>query len=127
VEQLGISAVAAVPVAMAGSCLGALTVFDPPQAHGPDLDTFQAAADTLAGSLLSPWSDLDGEESAGWPPLLDQDDSWAVLNQAAGMVSVQSRCGPTDALALIRAHAYAENRPVDDVAADIVERELRLN
>lgn len=127
VEQLGIYAVAAVPVTTAGAPLGALIVFDPPRAHGPDLETFQAAADTLAVSLLSSWGAPDGEEPASWPPLLNQGDPWAVLNQAVGMVSVQCQCNTPDALALIRAHAYAENRPVDRVAAAIVDRTLRLN
>lgn len=128
VERLGIRAVAAVPVATAGAHLGALTVFDPPRTLDADLETFQAAADTLAVSLLSPWGGAqDGQEPANWPPLLGQGDPWAVVNQAAGMVSVQLRCGTADALALIKAHAYAENQPVDEVAAAIVDRELRLN
>ncbi len=128
VEQLGIRAVAAVPVATAGAHLGALTVFDPPRTHCPDLETFQSAADTLAVSLLSPWGARDGEEPTDcWPPLLDRADPWAVVNQAAGMVSVQFRCGIADALALIKAHAYAENQPVDEVAAAIVDRTLRLS
>lgn len=128
VEQLGIRAVAAVPVAAAGAYLGALTVFDPPRAHdGPDVETFEAAADTLAVSLLSPWGAPDGEEPTGWPTILGPGDPWAVVNQAAGMVSVQLRCGAADALTLIKAHAYAENQPVDEVAAAIVDRTLRLN
>ena len=48
------------------------------------------------------------------------------MNQAAGMVSVQCDCGVADALALIRAHAYAEDRSVESVARDIVGRRLRL-
>jgi hypothetical protein len=127
VEQLGIRAVAAVPVAMAGSTLGALTVFDPPTTHGPDLETFQAAAEALVASLEP--SPLTGayEDSAHWPALVSQADLWAAVNQAAGMVSVQCQCGTGDALALIRAHAFAENRPVDEVAGDIIDRTLRLN
>jgi hypothetical protein len=88
VERLGIRAVAAVPVSTAGASLGALTVFAPPRTHGPDLETFWSAADTLAVSLLSPWGAPDGEEPTHWPPLLDQGHAWAVVNQAAGMVSV---------------------------------------
>ncbi|MEY9857812.1 hypothetical protein ABH935_003425 [Catenulispora sp. GAS73] len=126
VEQLGIRAVATVPVAMAGSTLGALTVFDPPMTHGPDLETFQAAADTLIASLEpAPLTDAYGDIKR-WPALVSQADLWTVVNQAAGMVSVQCHCATADALALIRAHAFAEDRPVDDVAIDIVNRTLRL-
>jgi hypothetical protein len=125
VARLGITAIAAVPIATTGAGLGALTVFDPPFAPGPDLDSFRAAADTLVVSLLPPLATPEGEELI-WSPLLNQADLWAVVNQAAGMVSVQCCCNPADALALIRAHAFAENRPVDEVAADIVHRRLRL-
>ena len=127
VERLGIRAVAAVPVVAAGASLGALTVFDPPRAHGPDLEAFEAAAGTLAVSLLSSWSVSEGDGPSGWPPLADQGDQWAVLNQAVGMVSVQCRSSTTDALALIKAHAFAEDRSVDEVAAAIVDRTLRLD
>jgi hypothetical protein len=41
-------------------------------------------------------------------------------------VSVQCGCGIADAVALIRAHAFAEDKSVDDVASDIVHRRLRL-
>jgi hypothetical protein len=127
VEQLGIYAVAAVPVDVVGANLGALTVFDPPMAPGPDLESFRAAADTLAASLALDLGSADTEERLGWPPMLNQADQWAVVNQAAGMVSVQCGCGTADALALIRAHAFAADRPVDQVAADIVARRLRLS
>ncbi|MBS2531181.1 ANTAR domain-containing protein [Catenulispora sp. NF23] len=132
VERLGIGAVAAVPVAMAGQTLGALTVFDPPMAdgpdaEGPDLEAFEATAETLVASLEPPPLSGAYEEFTRCPSLVGQADLWAVVNQAAGMVSVQCRCGTADALALIRAHAFAENRPVDEVAADIVARTLRLS
>jgi hypothetical protein len=126
VEELGIYAVAAVPVAMVSATLGALTVFDPPMTPGPDLESFRAAAATLAVSLALTPGPADGGQLTDWPPMLNQADQWAAVNQAAGMVSVQCRCGITDALALIRAYAFAENRPVGQVAADIVNRTLRL-
>jgi GAF domain len=127
VARLGIRAVAAVPVVTAGATLGALTVFDPPMASNPDLESFRAAADTLAASLALGLASADAEELESWPPILKQAGQWAVVNQAAGMVSVQCHCTITDALALIRAHAFAENQPVDQVAAAIIDRTLRLS
>ena len=126
-EELGIYAVAAVPVDMVSAPLGALTIFDPPMAAGPDLDSFRAAADTLAASLALDPGPADAEQLADWPPMLNEAGQWATVNQATGMVSVQCGCGTADALALIRAHAFAENRPVGQVAADIVDRTLRLS
>jgi hypothetical protein len=111
---------------VAGVALGALTVFDPPHDSAPDLEAFSAAADMLAASL-SPAAGGDGAGGDGtWPPPLTQADPWSAVNQAAGMVSVQCDCRVADALALIRAYAYAEDRSVESVADDIIERRLRL-
>jgi len=51
----------------------------------------------------------------------------AEVHQASGMVAVQLGIDVTDALARIRAHSYATDRSVADVAADIVARRLRLD
>ena len=42
------------------------------------------------------------------------------------MVSEQLGIGIADALVRLRAHAYAEGRPVNAVAADVVARVLRI-
>ena len=54
--------------------------------------------------------------------------SWlsAEIYQAAGMVTVQLDVDITEALARMRAYAYAEERPLSEVARDIVARRLRL-
>ena len=49
------------------------------------------------------------------------------LFQAQGMVMVQLGVSLADALARIRAHAYAENRSLAEVAADVVARRLRFD
>ncbi|MGH9102796.1 MAG: ANTAR domain-containing protein, partial [Acidimicrobiales bacterium] len=48
------------------------------------------------------------------------------VNQAVGMVSVQLGVSVVDALASLRAHAYATSRPLSGVVADVVARRLRL-
>lgn len=50
----------------------------------------------------------------------------AVVHQATGMLSVQLGIPLQEALARLRAHAYASGRPVDDMSRDIVDRRLRL-
>lgn len=50
----------------------------------------------------------------------------AEVHQATGMVSVQAGVDLTEALLLIRAHAFAEGRSIMDVSRDIVSRSLRL-
>ena len=49
-----------------------------------------------------------------------------IVHQAAGMLSVQLDLPVVDVLARLRAHAYAQGRPVNDVAQRIINRELRL-
>jgi hypothetical protein len=50
----------------------------------------------------------------------------AEIHQATGMVSAQLEVGLAEALVCLRAHASAADRPLADVAADVVARRLRL-
>jgi hypothetical protein len=49
------------------------------------------------------------------------------VHQATGMVSVQAGVGLREALLLLRAHAYAQDRTLTDVARDVVDRRLRFS
>lgn len=51
----------------------------------------------------------------------------AEVFQAQGMVMVQLAVSLAEALLRIRAHAYPEERPVADVARDVVNRTLRFD
>jgi hypothetical protein len=51
----------------------------------------------------------------------------AGVHQAAGMVSEQLDIAIGDALARLRAYAYAADRPIDDVARDVVDHRLRID
>jgi len=48
------------------------------------------------------------------------------VHQATGMISVQLEVSLAEALVRLRAHAYANDRPLNEVAADVVARRLRL-
>ncbi|MFI6338891.1 ANTAR domain-containing protein [Streptomyces sp. NPDC050535] len=50
-----------------------------------------------------------------------------VVHQATGMLSVQLGTSLAQALLRLRAHAYGQNRPITDIAQDIVDRRLRLS
>jgi hypothetical protein len=54
-------------------------------------------------------------------------DLRAQVHQAAGMLSRQLDLPIADALVRLRAHAYAQGRPINEVALDVVERRLRLD
>ena len=47
--------------------------------------------------------------------------------QASGMIAIQLQIPASEALLRIRAHAFANDRPLSAVAADIVARRLRLD
>jgi len=59
-----------------------------------------------------------------WAGLVDRR---AVVHQAAGMISVQLDVDVAEALLRLRARAYALDRPMADVAADVVARRLRFD
>ena len=50
----------------------------------------------------------------------------ARVHQATGMVAAQLGVSMTDALAALRAYAYTRGRRLTEVAADVVERKVRL-
>lgn len=49
------------------------------------------------------------------------------VHQATGMIAVQMRVSLADALLLLRARAYADERSIDDVAQDFVTRVTRFD
>jgi hypothetical protein len=54
-------------------------------------------------------------------------DRHAVVHQAAGMVSVQLDVDLAAALLRLRGHSFAVDRPILEVAADVVARRLRFD
>ena len=123
-ERLGIRSIAAVPVEVTGAPLGALTLFGPHQ-HD-DFDSLLMLGGTVA-AMLVPVEEPDGTDEGLPPsPLLAEADDRAIVHQAAGVLSVQMSCAVPDALALIRARAFADDAPIESIAADIVEHRLRL-
>lgn len=137
VQRLGVATIAATPVELTGVPLGALTLFDQRRRCESDcMDNLQAVADSVAGMLVPAdnQGNLDGlgdlDDPGGLPvraALLAEGDSRAIVHQATGMVSVQQGCLIQDAFALIQARAFAEDRPMESIAKDIVEHTLRLD
>jgi hypothetical protein len=114
---LGLVSVVALPLRTRSGCIGALTVFDlrPDRAASEHL---REVAEAMTDDILF-GQDADGEPYAGA-------DHQAVVHQAAGMVSVQARCSIADALALIKARAFATEQPATVIAQRILSRELSL-
>jgi GAF domain-containing protein len=125
--ELGTRGVFALPLNAGQRCIGVLTLYN--DVAGGLTSEQQAdglvVADTVARSML----ETQSRTETGGLLADDLDDTAshrAEVHQASGMVAVQLGVVVADAEARLRAHAYADNRPVLDVARDIVERRLRL-
>ncbi|MBO1333285.1 GAF and ANTAR domain-containing protein [Streptomyces sp. VRA16 Mangrove soil] len=117
VMALGIGQVVAVPLQAPDECIGALAVFDPHPGTASTL-LFSQVADALTRSVLL------GRDAV--PGLFGGIDFRAVVHQAAGVTAVQLGCSVVDALELVKARAFADGRPIGDIARDIVEGRLTL-
>lgn len=124
--RAGVRAVFGFPLLSGSANLGALDIYleSPGDLRTQQLDDAVTMAEVISTTILA----LQSDAAPGQLP--DSIDSslfhHAVVHQASGMLSVQLDIEPADALVRIRAEAYSSNRPVNDVAHDIVNRRLRL-
>ena len=128
--RLGIRAAAAVPLGIRGQCLGTLTVFGAhvgARARGKGgAASLGTVADALTHTMLLGGDPEASADDVPALPLEGDGDQLAVVHQAAGMLAGESGCRVGDALAIIRAHAFAQSEPVHAVAARVVSRSLHL-
>jgi hypothetical protein len=125
--DLGLRAVFAFPLRRGLARIGTLTLYRLVAGELTDDEHADAVAvaRVAVGSVLAaqagrPVDDLDAMFDDG-----GHDE--ASIHQASGMVSVQLGIVVAAALSVLRAHAFAEGRPLRDVAADIVARRLRMS
>ncbi|NMH76570.1 GAF and ANTAR domain-containing protein [Pseudonocardia xinjiangensis] len=121
-EQTDVCALFALPLQWGPVNLGVLDLYRVTPGGLSDVQWHDAlaSADTAALMMLGQRTDPAGPD--GW---LDQAlGHRAEIHQATGMVVAQLRIKPTDALARLRAHAFAGQRLLIDVAHDVVERRL---
>lgn len=130
-REAGIRAIFAFPLQVGAARLGALDIFR--TRSGPLSGTELACALDLtdqAVAILLTLTDgsADGlTDGLAHPADLGGDNAGVELFQAQGMVMVQLDCTLSEAMARIRAYAYAENRRLVDVARLIVARDLRFD
>lgn len=122
-EHVGEASIHAVPMIPAGAVLGLMTLYQVEQGRQPlalPEDTLlRLAAATGAALMRDP--DAVGDEVTQGP--------WHTrvsIHQATGMVAAQLGLAPDDAVAVLRAHAYAGDTTLSDVAARVLSRELRF-
>jgi len=124
--EMGARGVFAFPITIGTGRIGVLTLYQ--DSAGP-LTVSQTAdsvvvADVLAQTIVS-------IQARSATPVLARELSdagayRAEVHQASGMLSVQLGVGVDEALARIRAHAYATNQSAASVAQQVVARTLRL-
>ena len=122
----GVRAVFGFPLRAGPVRIGALNMYrDQP---GP-LSADQHADALVVASVTARWV---LEAQAGAPPgvvakeLEDGAEFHFAVHNAAGIVSVQEAISVTEALIRLRAFAFSSNRPLADVARDIIAHRFRL-
>ncbi|MFZ0667094.1 MAG: ANTAR domain-containing protein [Acidimicrobiales bacterium] len=123
----GIRAIFAFPLRLGAARLGALTLYqDHPGALGNDTyaDAL-TAAEVITRTVRTRQAGIP--EEALLAELTDDRALHAEVHQASGMVSVQLGVGVGDALARLRARAFALDRSIREVAGDVVARRLRFD
>jgi hypothetical protein len=125
-EEAGMLACFGFPLSVGAIRLGALDLYRGRSGFLTDQQSIDAFV--LAGVITQTLLALQAQAALGVIPRdLDHGDSLrGQVHQASGMISEQLGIGIADALVRLRAHAYAEGRPVNAVAADVVARVLRI-
>lgn len=114
------------PLHISGTCFGALNLY----ATRPGRLTDDQHADALVVADVATHATLavaTPTRADLLDDLFDLGQNQLEVHQATGMVAVQLSAGIGDALARLRAYAYAEDRTLSAVAADVVARRLRFD
>lgn len=128
----GIKAVFAMPVAVAGTPIGALDLFR--HSSGPLRDSAMTGGVWAAGLAALPLLDLMSSDT-DWEKAAKGQGSWDQLAslervevyQATGMIVAALDITPADALVRLRAHAITASLTASQVAYQILDRRLVLD
>jgi hypothetical protein len=123
---LCMGAVFAFPLQLGALQLGVLTLYRVTRGDLDDVDVRDAV--TLTHVATHVLLDVEGESPPGSVPgrLRDVVDHRARVHQATGMIAAQRSVDVATALSRLRAHAWSNDRSIDDVSADVVARRIRF-
>jgi hypothetical protein len=124
VNAIGVRAVFAFPLQIGAARLGMFDVFraETGMLTAEELTLALTFAEVAVATLLDGHDHIRAGETGGW--LDDPLGSRAELFQAQGMVMVQLGGDLAEAMARMRAYAYAHDRRLGEVALDVVARRL---
>jgi GAF domain-containing protein len=120
----GARAMFAFPLRIGGIRIGVLDLYRdrPGDLDNDELFDALVFADTVALLLLAE----EHADTATWQAQADYDHR-AVVHQATGIIMVQLGGTIAEAFARLQAYAYAQDRPLRDIADDVVNRRLRFD
>jgi hypothetical protein len=125
-EDRGVRGMFSFPVAAGAALIGVLDVYR--LRAGPlapdELTDGLAFADAVLVLVLNEQSGIAGTPDGVAAAVVSE--RRAEVHQATGMVAAQLGVGMTDALAALRARAYAQGRRVSDLATDVLARKVRF-
>lgn len=126
IEALGVHAVFSFPLRIGIIALGVLTghrTRPGPMSTDQLTDAFRLA-DTIAQITIA----TAAQAERSYAPLLDEPGlHFGEVHQAAGMVASQLDTDCDHALIRLRGHAFSHDRPLLDVARDVLARRLHLD
>lgn len=114
-HDLGVRSVIAVPLGPAGVTVGAVTIYSADALHvaAATVRLVPLLSDVLLRLLLD-------DHRAGTEHALGSSEVTARVHQASGMIAGRRGCSLDDALALVRARAFADDIPLRELADQIV-------
>ncbi|MGW2254811.1 ANTAR domain-containing protein [Kitasatospora sp. NPDC001660] len=123
----GLRGVYVSPLHLGSSGIGVLSLYrsDPGLPGSEEISDIQVAATSvtlaIVGSFMSPSGEVPVQPWLDDPPL-----NGVEVDQAVGMITVQLGVSADEALDRLRAHAFTQDREIDEVAHEVVERRLRF-
>lgn len=117
-----VTGVYAFPLAVGALGIGAVNLYLRQGQHLSDTDLGDAEALAALTALQIVRHATEQQDNPDDEALFSRRE----VHQATGMVIAQLRVSSADALAILRAHAFAANQPVRAIAADVVARRISL-
>jgi hypothetical protein len=126
--DVGCRAVFALPLQVGVIRLGVLDLYrdTPGQLSNEELTTALSFADAATEILLHVQARQHQLSSVAGPGAIPMMEDRAEVHQATGMLSVQARMPVQDALVRLRAHAFATERSLSDLAFDVLSGVVNL-
>lgn len=128
--RLDVCALFAFPISLADVPVGTIGLYrrKPGELSTDELGVALIAVDDIADSLLdqATWAEVASRTPAGRNGSDRLGLGTTQVHQAAGMTMIQLDVSIAEAMALLRATAYAEGMAVADLAREVVEQRFRL-